>query len=181
MKRLDINQFIRPPKEALEELHALPPRNMPVEVCNQPTQAPEYWYNLLNLAELEQIEHLPHGLLKHLIEIESQGNQFAKSRSGAKGLFQIMPYNQSGFIGDPLNPIEAAQYAAKTLQTLYSHFRNWREALAAYNWGRQNVITYGIEKAPLETKNYVNKFSKRGINLNKQHSVNDVNMLDRVK
>ncbi len=182
MKRLDNKQFIRTPKEALDELHALPP-NPPgiVHVHNQIQHTPEEWYNILHLDTLETTHHLPHGLLKHLIEIESQGNPTVVSRRGAKGLFQIMPASVSGFLGDPLNPIEAAEHAARTLRDLYSHFKSWGEALAAYNWGRGNVIRHGLENSPLETKNYIKHFKNRGINIAKQNSVNDVNIFDRVK
>ena len=180
MKRLDKNQFIRAPKEAIEELHALPP-NPPAIIHTQNTQqhTPEEWYNILQLDKLENIYKLPQGILKHLIEIEAQGNPLAQSPKGAKGLFQIMPPAQSGFTGDPFNPIEASRHAAKTLKDLYDHFQSWGEALAAYNWGRGNVIRHGLSSAPTQTKRNLAHFKNRGINLNKLHSVNDVNMFNR--
>lgn len=178
MKKLDKTMFIRKSKESLDELHAMP-IHPPALIYLKPAPAGE-WYERLHLSNLEAIYNLPKGILKHMIEIESNGNPLAKSNKGAKGLFQIMDKKHSGFTGDPFNPIEAAKYAAKTLNDLAHHFGNYKEAVAAYNWGIGNMTNQGFENAPEETRNYVKKFEQRGTNLgNVMHSVNDVHTFER--
>lgn len=114
-----------------------------------------------------------------MIDKESKGNPRAVSPRGAKGLFQIMPPQFSGFHGDPFNPMEAANYAAKTLRDLANHFNTWEEVLAAYNWGRGNVNRKGLGKAPKETRNYTKFFHSKGIPMgNTKNSVADVTRFD---
>jgi len=178
MKKLDKTMFIRNSKEFLDELHAMP-IHPPALIHLKPAPAGD-WYDRLHLANLESIYNLPQGILKHMIDIESGGNPLAHSNKGAKGLFQIMDKKHSGFTGDPFNPIEAAKYAAKTLNDLAHHFGNYKEAVAAYDWGIGNITTHGLENAPEETKNYIKKFEQHGTNLgNVMHSVNDVHTFER--
>lgn len=174
---MDKIQFIK--LKHIVEVHAQP--SMPPAMVHIQTDSPDVWYNKLGLSHLENKYLLPLGLLKYVIEIESKGNPNARSGKGASGLFGIMPAAQSGFTGDPLNHIEAAHFAAKTLSSLKQHFGNWGEALAAYNWGRGNVIRKGIHNAPEETKNYLSFFKSKGIPLHTtHHSVNDVNRVDAI-
>jgi soluble lytic murein transglycosylase-like protein len=170
LTKLDKSTFIR-------EAHALPPPQPPVHIAMAKlAQTPDYWYANLGCKELERIYGLPSGILKHMIEKESAGNPRAKSPAGARGLFQIMPADISGFHGDPFNPLEAAHYAAKTLNNLAKHFTSWSEVLAAYNWGRGNVHRHGLHKAPKETRNYIKFFHQKGVPVGKiRNSVNDVN------
>jgi soluble lytic murein transglycosylase-like protein len=178
MKKLDKTMFIRNSKEFLDELHAMP-IHPPALIHLKPAPAGD-WYDRLHLANLESIYNLPQGILKHMIDIESGGDPLAHSNKGAKGLFQIMDKKHSGFTGDPFNPIEAAKYAAKTLNDLAHHFGNYKEAVAAYDWGIGNMTTHGLENAPEETKNYIKKFEQHGTNLgNVMHSVNDVHTFER--
>ena len=159
----------------LDELHAHPlslPVVPPAQVHHISRKAPSEWYKEVGGPELERVYSLPDKLLLNIIEKESSGNSLAKNKkSGALGLFQELPR----YSKDALNPIKAAQYAAKTLHDLYLHFGNWEDTLASYNWGRGNIVNFGIENSPEETKKYVDFFKKHGINMIRKHSVADVN------
>lgn len=76
------------------------------------------------------------------------------SSAGAMGIMQIVPKWHPDV--DPLDPFESIQYAAKYLRTLYNRFGNWKQALAAYNYGQGNVSKRPkFTQWPLETRNYV--------------------------
>jgi hypothetical protein len=97
---------------------------------------------------------LPAGLLSRVAYQESRYNPNAKSPAGALGLMQFMPATAKDFGLNPLDPEASIWAAAKYLKQLYNKFGNWKEALAAYNWGQGNVAKKGLEKAPTETRNY---------------------------
>jgi len=165
MKKLNTNQFIR-----VDEHQAAPPVYPPAMI-HMEVQSPDYWYKALHLDKLEDINGLYPGLLKYVIEIESKGDPKARSSKGAKGLFQL----RVKFAGNPFNPMEAAKEAAKNLGDLYKHFGNWGETLAAYNWGRHNLINNGLENIPPETEKYLTHFKNKNIPLEKtNHSVHDI-------
>jgi soluble lytic murein transglycosylase-like protein len=123
----------------------------------------DYWYGKIRGNQIEQQYGLKPGVLKHLMDKESKGNPLAKNRSGAKGLFQIMPKRVSGFDGNPYDPVQAAHFAAKTISTLVGSLGSYEKAFAAYNWGVTNLKRYGLENAPRETLNFVNFFKNRGV------------------
>ena len=148
--------------------------SLPPGIIHMQRESPDFWYEFLHLKELEQANGLADGILKHLINVESHGDPKAKSQCGARGLFQIMPKNISGFDGNPLNYIAAAQYAAETLKKLHDHFGNYEDAVAAYNWGRGHVNRDpSLHTAPEETKKYVQAFKNAGI-------VKDIRMLKEI-
>lgn len=97
---------------------------------------------------------LPAGLLSRVAYQESRYNPAAKSPAGAIGLMQFMPATAKDFGLDPLDPEASIWAAAKYLKQLYTRFGNWKEALAAYNWGQGNVAKKGIGQAPSETRSY---------------------------
>jgi soluble lytic murein transglycosylase-like protein len=114
----------------------------------------------------------PDGLLARIAYQEQGGtwnfNLNAHSGRGAAGLMQLMPaaVAQIGqltrFAINPMNPIHAVFGAGVYLKWLYSHFGNWRVALAAYNWGYGNVhkmiAAYGglrEDLLPGETRKYL--------------------------
>ncbi|UII77614.1 LysM peptidoglycan-binding domain-containing protein [Flagellimonas sp. HMM57] len=84
--------------------------------------------------------------IKYLAIIESALNPRAKSRVGAKGLWQFMystgkMYNLdvSSYVDERNDPILATKAASKYLSKLHSIFNDWDLALAAYNSGPGNV------------------------------------------
>lgn len=110
-----------------------------------------------------------------LIPIVESGYQpYALSRTGAMGLWQLMPGTAQG-LGIKKNPyndgrrnVEASTRAAVTyLQEQYKRFGNWPLAFAAYNMGPYGLakrlkktawtLSDGLENmpAPRETRNYV--------------------------
>jgi membrane-bound lytic murein transglycosylase D len=112
--------------------------------------------------------------LAWLAEAESTLDPSARSPSGAKGLFQLMPVTAkalglSTFMPDERTDVEkSARAAAKYLRTLYSKFGSWPLALAAYNAGEgkvrrllaaKNAKSFAEVSAalPSETRMYVPK------------------------
>lgn len=100
------------------------------------------------------VHGLPAGLLSRVAYQESRYNPKARSPVGAIGLMQFMPATAKDFGIDPLDPIDSIYASARYLKQLYNKFGNWKEAVAAYNWGQGNVARKGLAKAPAETRNY---------------------------
>jgi membrane-bound lytic murein transglycosylase D len=112
--------------------------------------------------------------LAWIAEGESSLNPAARSPSGAKGLFQLMPETArtlglSTFLPDErTSPVKSARAAAHYLHDLHAQFGSWPLALAAYNAGagrvsralaaRRTKDFAGIaETLPAETRMYVPK------------------------
>lgn len=84
--------------------------------------------------------------LKYLAIVESALKPNAKSRVGAKGLWQFMyttgkqyHLNVSSYVDERCDPIRSTEAACKYLSDLYAIFNDWDLALAAYNSGPGNV------------------------------------------
>ena len=84
--------------------------------------------------------------IKYLAVVESALNPSAKSRVGAKGLWQFMfttgkiyGLEVSSYVDERSDPAMATAAAAKYLKSLYKIFDDWDLALAAYNSGPGNV------------------------------------------
>jgi len=97
--------------------------------------------------------------IKYLAVVESALNPKARSRAGAKGLWQFMYYtgkmyglNVNSLVDDRNDPIKATDAACRHLLDLYEIYGEWSLALAAYNSGAGNV-NKAIRRAG-GTKNY---------------------------
>ncbi|WP_136468161.1 lytic transglycosylase domain-containing protein [Flagellimonas onchidii] len=84
--------------------------------------------------------------IKYLAIIESALNPRARSRVGAKGLWQFMygtgkmyGLDVSSYVDERHDPILATKAACKYLAKLHDIFNDWDLALAAYNSGPGNV------------------------------------------
>ncbi|WP_127023322.1 LysM peptidoglycan-binding domain-containing protein [Flagellimonas beolgyonensis] len=84
--------------------------------------------------------------IKYLAIVESALNPKARSRVGAKGLWQFMystgkmyGLDVSSYVDERHDPIMATKAASKYLAKLYEIFNDWDLALAAYNSGPGNV------------------------------------------
>ncbi len=84
--------------------------------------------------------------IKYLAIVESALKPRARSRVGAKGLWQFMyqtgkqfNLNVNSYVDERSDPYRATEAACKYLASLYKIFGDWDLALAAYNSGPGNV------------------------------------------
>lgn len=84
--------------------------------------------------------------MKYLAIVESALNPRARSRVGAKGLWQFMystgkmyKLDVSSYVDERSDPIKSTEAACKYLSKLFEIFDDWDLALAAYNSGPGNV------------------------------------------
>ncbi len=115
--------------------------------------------------------------LKYLAIVESGLNPKARSRAGAKGLWQFMPgtgrlygLHISSVVDDRMNIYKSTEAACQHFSDLYTRYHDWNLVLAAYNAGPGNV-NKAIRRAgtstdywairpylPRETQSYVPAF-----------------------
>jgi hypothetical protein len=115
---------------------------------------------------------LDHNLVSAVVQVESQFNPRAVSRTGAVGLMQLMPSTarQLGVL-DSYDPSQNIEGGTKYLRYLVERFNgDVTFALAAYNSGPLNVEKYGKVPPFKETERYIKKIysiykGKRKINL----------------
>lgn len=84
--------------------------------------------------------------MKYLAIVESALNPQARSRVGAKGLWQFMyatgrmqGLHVSSYVDERSDPLKSTKAACDYLTKLYDIFGDWNLALAAYNSGPGNV------------------------------------------
>ncbi len=126
------------------------------------------------VCEILREEGVPRDLI-YLAAAESSFNPFARSRAGAKGIWQFMlgrgieyGLKKDRWVDEREDPMKSTRAAARHLRDLYKMFGDWNLAMAAYNCGPVN-IQKAIERTgyvdfwtlrrmhalPRETENYV--------------------------
>lgn len=119
-------------------------------------------------------EGLPQDLI-YLAGAESAFNPLARSRQGAKGIWQLMlgrgleyGLHKDRWVDEREDPAKSTDAAVRHLKDLYQQFADWYLAMAAYDCG-PGIIQKAIEKTgyadfwtlrklhalPAETENYV--------------------------
>jgi len=96
-------------------------------------------------------------LLASLVKAESGGNTRAVSRTGARGLMQLMPATAKGLgVEDSFRPEQNVRGGSAYLDALLTRYHdNLALALAAYNAGPAAVDKYGKVPPYRETQAYV--------------------------
>jgi soluble lytic murein transglycosylase-like protein len=110
------------------------------------------------IAEASRTIGVEPALLQAVIRVESRYNPNALSKTGARGLMQLMPETARRFSdGDMFNPRDNVFAGARYLRFLLDRFDEDIElALAAYNAGENAVIRAGYRIPPFpETQAYV--------------------------
>lgn len=105
------------------------------------------FYSGRYLEQMEGIfkkENLPLELTR-LVFVESSFNVFARSKVGASGVWQIMPYTAKPYrmisphVDKRNDPMEATKVAAKLLKQNYRMLESWPLAVTGYNHGPTGV------------------------------------------
>lgn len=140
------------------------PVTAPPVTVNQPKRSADYSRFLDSFAKTpfyqdilaaEEKYSLPKNLLPRLLWTESRYNPDAVSPKGATGIAQFMPATAADFDFDPTDPRASIDASGKYLAQLHRSTGDWRDTLAAYNWGIGNLTRKGWDKAPRETIDYV--------------------------
>lgn len=101
------------------------------------------------------------GLIKAVIQVESNFKPTAVSSAGARGLMQLMPATAAGLgVTDSFNPEQNVMAGTRFLKDMLNRYGgDIDKALAAYNWGPGNVDK-GKSRLPQETREYLVKVKK---------------------
>jgi len=116
---------------------------------------------------------LPQDLIYQAVAESGFQPRAVNSRSGARGMWQFMPYDDYGlernsWVDERFDPEKSTIAYAKYMKELYGQLGNWYLAMAAYDWGTGKVQRavqrtgyadfwelYHRGVLPQETKNYV--------------------------
>ena len=120
-------------------------------------------YKILDDAEIYRLyvrqqlkkRNMP-AILEYLPVVESEYKAVAKSRSGARGMWQFMENSMSPFLkknewfDERLDPWKSTDAALSKLQDNYRIFKDWPLAIAAYNCGA-GAMRRALNKSKVKT------------------------------
>ncbi len=111
-----------------------------------------------------------HALVKAVIKAESNFDPLAVSRTGAKGLMQLMPGTAKALgVNDSFHPADNIEGGVRYLRYLLDLFNgNLQLALAAYNAGEEAVFRYSGLPPYEETRTYVQRVLQNFQNYNSE-------------
>lgn len=112
--------------------------------------------------QLESKYKLPRGTLNNVYQAESAGGKHLYSPAGAEGPFQFMPATGQQYglkdRSDRMDTGKSAEAAAHYLSDLLTQFGgDMKKTIAAYNWGPGRVSQLGLNYAPKETRDYLDR------------------------
>lgn len=112
-----------------------------------------------------QLHGVSPDLIRRVLRTESAGNPRAVSSKGARGLMQLMPDTAKEVgVTNPDDPEQNIMGGTKYLRKMLDRYNgDETKALAAYNWGPGNLDKRGLNNAPIETRNYVQKIANKTI------------------
>jgi len=119
-----------------------------------PLFTPEVQYWSMSILRWSGIANLDPNLVATVMQIESCGDEFARSSAGAVGLFQVMPFHFAS-TDNPFDPDTNALRGLTYLERMFNaakHNVSW--SLAAYNGG-PSLIGLNEWMWPAETIRYV--------------------------
>ncbi len=114
------------------------------------------------IQEAAQATGLPAALIDAVIRTESGYRPRAVSRSGAKGLMQLMPATAASVgVTDAFDPRQNIMGGARYLRKMFDRFGKLELAIAAYNAGPTAVKRHGGVPPYKETRRYVRVVIRR--------------------
>lgn len=112
------------------------------------------------IAKASRCHGVDEGLIRAVIQVESNFKTTAVSHAGAKGLMQLMPGTAASLgVTNPFDAEQNVMAGTRYLKGLLTRYGgNLDKALSAYNWGPGNLERGG--SLPAETRNYLVKVKK---------------------
>jgi len=145
LSKIEIVQAVSPAPAIVEETV--------LQTGISPLFTPEVQYWQEEILDWSEKYKLDPNLVATVMQIESCGYMLAESNTGAKGLFQVMPYHfQEG--ENPFEPSINAKRGLQYLRQAKEAGGSSRLALAGYNGGI-NGVSLPEEEWPKETTRYV--------------------------